>query len=381
MTRLNVYAGPAGFYLVRGGPDDLPTGVLPGPPDHEIPIVVQDRSFNLDGSLFYPDSREYFDGIDGPYVPESDVSPIWNPEFFGHAMVVNGKAWPYLNVEPRRYRLRFLNGCNSRFLILKLVGDPLASRPAIPALPFWQIGAEGGFLPEPVELGQLLMAPAERADVLVDFGGLAEGTEVFLINEGPDEPFGGGVPGTDFPAADPTTTGQVMKFVVGASTGADPSTPPGDLQLPTFTPLGDATQTRQLSLNEAMSEYPGIDGPAAALLGLVEDEEGESRLWMDPITENPAVGATEVWELWNFTEDAHPIHVHQVMFEVVDRQAFGSAARSPESWETGPKDTVIAYPGEITRIKARFDLAGLYVWHCHIVEHEDNEMMRPYRVG
>ena len=123
-------------------------------------------------------------------------------------------------------------------------------------------------------------------------------------------------------------------------------------------------------------------GPRAALLGTL-DHEGEPvhRTWDDPITENPALGATEVWEIYNFTEDAHPIHIHEVQFQVVDRQPFEGIARGPESWETGFKDTVIAYPEEVTRVKVMFDLAGLYVWHCHIVEHEDHEMMRPYFVG
>ena len=166
MTRLNVYAGPAGFYLLRRGPGDLPDPVLPGPAPgvgadpfgrfYEIPIAIQDRSFNEDGSLFYPSSREFFDGFTGPYIPDSDVPPIWNPEFFGNTMVVNGRTWPHLEVEPRRYRFRFLNGCNSRFLILKIVTDPQAVRPAVSALPFWQIGTAGGFLPAPVQLDQLL---------------------------------------------------------------------------------------------------------------------------------------------------------------------------------------------------------------------------------
>jgi spore coat protein A, manganese oxidase len=173
MTRANVYAGPAGFYLIRGGPYDLPAGVLPGPAPargdppgrryYEIPLAIQDRSFNADGSLFYPGSREFFDGFRGPCIPDSDVPPIWNPEVFGNTMLVNGKTWPFLEVEPRRYRFRLLNGCNGRFLILRL--DP--------ELPFWQIGAEGGFLPAPVQLSGLLMGPAERADVIVDFAGLA----------------------------------------------------------------------------------------------------------------------------------------------------------------------------------------------------------------
>jgi len=153
--------------------------------------------------------------------------------------------------------------------------------------------------------------------------------------------------------------------------------------LPTLTPLGAASTTRRVSLNEEDSAVLEGVGPRAALLGIVEAGGQPVPLgWDDPMSENPALGATEIWELHNFTVDAHPIHIHEVQFQVVDRQPFqGAAARPPERWENGYKDTVIAYPGEITRVKALFDLAGLYVWHCHIVEHEDNEMMRPYRVG
>ena len=411
MTRANVYAGPAGFYLLRGGPDDQVVGTLPGPAPgrkdppsrrfYEIPIAIQDRSFNDDGSLFYPDNRAFFEGLEPaqlqiPFIPDpvvggpSDVAPIWNPEFFGNTIVVNGKTWPYLEVEQRRYRLRLLNGCQSRFLILKLSVD----------LPFVQIGAEGGFLPQPVELDQLLIAPAERADVIVDFGELNVGDQVILLNLGPDEPFGGGVPGIDFDPADPDTTGQVMQFrVVARRGGPDRTTEGMDLVLPPITRLGYAWNTRKISLNEEdsttvyVSEDPDGSlvfdpngepfGPVAALLGTLDaNGEGVPLLWHDMVTENPAVGATEIWEMHNFTADAHPIHIHLVQFEVVNREvADTGAVRGPEEWETGFKDTVISYPGEITRVKARFDLAGLYVWHCHILEHEDNEMMRPYCVG
>jgi bilirubin oxidase len=393
MTRLNVYAGPAGFFLLRGGPSDAVVGTLPGPAPtqgdppglryYEIPIAIQDRSFEANGALFYPSTREFFDGFAGPYIPEddSDIAPIWNPEFFGNTMVVNGRTWPFLEVERRRYRFRFLNGCNSRFLILEL---------SEPGLRFWQIGAEGGFLPAPVELSRLLMSPAERTDVIVDFSDLPAGTEVVLRNLAPDEPFGGGEPGTDFEPADPDTTGQVMLFRVVPRKGADKSTPPAQLVLPPRTPLGPETVTRQVSLNEVDSETLEDVGPRAALLGTVQLDgvpEGVILHWADPISENPAPGATEVWEIYNFTEDAHPIHIHEVQFEVVNREVFDPEAgtpgtvRLPEAWETGTKDTVIAYPGEITRVKALFDLPGLYVWHCHIVEHEDHEMMRPYAVG
>lgn len=425
MTRVNVYAGPAGFYLIRGGPSDevldtngLPA-VLPGPAPaigdppgvkvYEIPLAIQDRSFNDDGSLFYPNSRAFFEGLDPeqlqiPFIPDpacdgkvSDISPIWNPEFFGDTILVNGTTWPFLDVEQRRYRFRFLNGCNSRFLILRHDNG----------LPFWQIGSEGGFLPAPVMLDQLLMAPAERADVIVDFTDIPMGTSVTLLNIAPDEPFGGGLPGVDFDPAEPATTGLVMRFnVVGPAVTPDLSTPPDQLVLPAHTPLPAETLTRQVSLNELDSasirvvEEDGnivmvCDDPEAEPFGPMEAQLGTLMIqedgmieplpleWMHPITENPAVGSTELWEIFNFTMDAHPIHVHQVQFEVVERQDLMDPAiiTPPEPWETGLKDTVIAYPDQVTRIRAHFDLPGLYVWHCHIVEHEDNEMMRPFYIG
>ncbi len=407
MTRLNVYAGPAGFYLLRGGTGDLPAGILPGPAPalgdapgtryYEIPLAIQDRAFNADGSLFYPNSRAFFDGFTGPYIPKSDVSPIWNSEFFGNTMLVNGKTWPTLNVEPRRYRFRLLDGCNARFLILKLVLNPLAPRPAAPVLPFTQLGTEGGFLPSPVVLEQLLMAPAERADVIVDFTNAPVGTEIYLINEGPDEPFAGGLPYEEFEPADPTTTGQIMKFTVVPLTGRDPSLEVSQLALPAFAALGAAVRTRKVALMEEVSDVLKDVGPRAAVLGIV-DEMGYPMpmMWDDPVTENPGLGDTEIWEIYNFTVDAHPIHLHEVQFQVVNRQDLVVAGeegmamvpamlagepRQPELWETGFKDAVIAYPGQVTRIKAKFDLPGQFVWHCHIVEHEDNEMMRPLRVG
>jgi bilirubin oxidase len=227
------------------------------------------------------------------------------------------------------------------------------------------------------------MAPAERADVIVDFTGLPAGATLYLINEGPDEPFGGGTPGVDFEVADPQTTGQVMKFSVVARVGEDTSIPPTQLTLPAPPPVGAATLVRQVSLNELDSDVLPDVGPREAVLGTLNgDGTGNPLGWAEPITENPAHNSIETWEIYNFTEDAHPIHIHEVQFSTVDRQPVaGGPVRPPESWEAGLKDTVIAYPGEITRVRALFDLAGLYVWHCHIVEHEDNEMMRPYRIG
>ena len=435
MTRLNVYAGPAGFYIVRGGPAgdaavlDRVTGlpaVLPGPAPkegdkfppnktyYEIPIAIQDRSFNADGSLFYPNTREFFDGIVGPFIgaetsdggdmDHAAFSPIWNPEFFGNTIMVNGNTWPFQTVEQRRYRFRFLNGCQSRVLILDFAN--------IPGVEVWQIGNEGGFLAAPVNLtalgNTLLMGLAERADVIVDFTNVPVGNYV-LGNVGPDEPFGGGVPGVDFAVADPESTGRIVQFNVVPALAVDPTTEPMNLVLPAIAPLPVETVTRPLALIEKMGmgydEFGAmVEGPVEALLGTVGPDTIDpgvtpgfptERMWMDPITENPAVGSTEVWEFYNTTGDAHPMHVHEVVFEVVNREglvldADGNVAQPvqpdgvitpPEPWESGFKDTVLAYPGQVTRIRAVFSTPGQFVWHCHIVEHEDNEMMRPYRIG
>ena len=416
LTRLNVYAGPAGFYIIRGGPSDMVLdarngrpATLPGPAPalgdapgttyYEIPIAIQDRSFNMDGSLFYPDTRAYFDEIVRYYIPDGEFSPIWQPEFFGNTMMVNGNTWPYQTVEQRRYRFRFLNGCQSRFLILDFNG--------IPGVEAWMIGNEGGFLDAPLNLtadneNRLLMGLAERADVIVDFSNVPVGSHV-LGNVGPDEPFGGGVSGDDFDSADEDTTGQVMQFRVVPRTGHDHSTPPERLVLPAAPLLPAAITTRKLALIEKAgigydASNAEVEGPVEALLGTV-DESGLAveKLWADDITENPGVGDTEVWEIYNTTGDAHPMHVHEVAFEVVNRQKIEveevepdapghvslvpDTETGPEPWETGRKDTVIAYPEQVTRIKLQFDVPGQFVWHCHIVEHEDNEMMRPFRIG
>jgi FtsP/CotA-like multicopper oxidase with cupredoxin domain len=420
MTRLNVYAGPAGFFLVRGGPEgdkavlDSRTGltaVLPGPAPnegdpfpsnktyYEIPIAVQDRSFDTDGSLFYPDTRVFFDGIVRDYIPDGEFSPIWQPEFFGNMIMVNGNTWPFQTVEQRRYRLRFLNGCQSRFLILDF-ND-------VPGVEVWAIGNEGGFLAAPVNLtanndNRLLMGLAERADLIVDFSNVPLGQHI-LRNVGPDEPFGGGEPGEEppdgFEIADPDTTGQIMAFNVVPAVAPDPTTPPQFLVLPAITRLTGGT-ARPLALIEKAgvgfdAEGNEVEGPIEALLGTVSGGMTVEHEWADAVTENPAVGDTEIWGFYNTTADAHPMHIHEVAFQVVNREGLvldedgevlqpiqlDGNVTSPEPWENGWKDTVVAYPGQVTRLRLKFTNPGQFVWHCHIVEHEDNEMMRPYRIG
>ncbi len=302
-------------------------------------------------------------------------------------------------MERRRYRFRFLDGCQARFLILDF------SR--IPGVEVWQIGNEGGFLAAPVNLtatngNRLLMGLAERADVIVDFTNVPVGNHV-LGNLGPDEPFGGGEPGDAFEPADPATTGQIMQFRVGPPLAPDRTTPPQFLALPRPTSLPKPVRTRKLALLEMMSMTDPSPvgeprGPAAAMLGIVsEDGVAVHQEWMDAVTENPSVGDTEVWEFYNFTVDAHPMHVHEVAFEVVDRQALVLDAGTGEPVQPVAVPRRPAAAGGVgERLQGHRDRlsrggdpdprpvqgqSGQFVWHCHIVEHEDNEMMRPYRIG
>ena len=380
ITRLNVYAGLAGFYIIRDENEDkliadrnLPTG------PYEIPLAIQDRMFTAAGQLFYPTSD--------PELPPEVPNPSVLPEFFGQVMLVNGKAWPVLDVEPRQYRFRIVNGCDSRFLALMLTSDQT----------FVQIGTDLGFLDAPVKVPRLLLGTGERADVILDFHGL-HGKTIFMRNDA-KTPFPDGDP------VDPHTTGQVMAFRV--SKHHNHSIPltklPDDLRPVSgpFTGPGSAVKTRRLLLFEGLDKF----GRLQTMLGTVRHNSPNNGtlLWDDPITEQPRLGDVEVWEVYNTTVDAHPIHMHLVAFQVLDRQRFrgmidakamaeGStggilsdirlrgAVRPPEPNETGPKDTVLMYPGHVTRIAAKFTREGEYVWHCHILSHEDHEMMRPYQV-
>jgi len=362
ITRLNVYAGLAGFYLLRDDWEDslgLPSG------NYEIPIVIQDRMFLADGSLYYPSEPE----MEG--APEPSVLP----EFFGDIILVNGKAWPVLDVEPRRYRFRVLNGSDSRFYELWLDSGQT----------FWQIGTDGGLLDAPVQLKKLLLGPGERADVVVDFSDPGLWGATIVLRNNARTPFPKGE------TVNPETTGRIMAFrVVLPLSGPDTSVVPPVLRSSPITPPGPVARTRQLLLFEGEDEY----GRILPLLGTAEDGW---RMWDDPITEDPALNDVEIWEVFNTTEDAHPIHLHLVRFQVLSRQGFrcmqdpetGALSRirlmghgrRPAANEAGWKDTAVMYPGQVTRITAKFDRPGEYVWHCHILSHEDHEMMRPYYVG
>jgi len=368
ITRLNLYAGLEGMYFIREedeGDLNLPAGA------YEIPLMIQDRLLNSDGSLQYPVSDN----------SDPEVPSLWVPEFFGDTVLVNGKAWPYLAVEPRKYRFRILNASNARFYRVTLNESRGNGQLVGRSGPrFIQIGSDGGFLPVPVELDALTIAPAERFDVIIDFSG-TDGKFFVLSNDAK----------APFPDGDDVVPSDVMLFKVAARThGRDVATVPSRLPAAPVLLQRDATTVRDLVLIENASAQ---DNPIEGLI---------SAHWMDPVTEMPRAGTTEIWRIINTTGDAHPIHVHLVQFNILDRQAFdldrypgdlaftGPAIPAPSSERHAAKDVVQAFPGEVTRIIARFDLpAGTpvargkrfrYVLHCHILEHEDNDMMRPYDV-
>ncbi len=332
INRLNVYAGLQGMYLIRDEAEDalqLPKG------KYEIPLLVYDRLILPDGQLAYPVS------------PKADAP--WVPEVFGNAMLVNGKLFPYLDVEPRKYRFRLMNGSNGRFYRFSF-GK---------LLPFLQIGTEQGLLPASVSAQRAVMAPGERMDIVFDFAPHA-GENILLRSDAFD----------------------LMQFRVSKATPDTTSLPPA-LRTVERIPESRAVKTRRLTLDENMDM---VQRSMGMLLNKTP--------WHMPVTENPVLNTTEIWELVNLTEDTHPIHLHLVRFQILDRRAIDTFAYQdkeivhftgpvlpPLPTEMGWKDTVRAEAGVITRIIIPFEgYAGRYVWHCHVLEHEDNEMMRPYEV-
>ncbi len=405
MTRLNVMSGLAGYYFLKDPPtapiitptaanldqylsQHFPYGVS------EIPIAIQDRTFYTNGELWFPTV-----GIN------PTIHPYWFPEFFGNTIMVNGKVWPNLNVTQGWYRLHLLEGSNARFYTLSFSNK----------MPFTVIASDGGYLTAPVVVNSLTMAPGERYDVLVDFSAVPIGTKIIMQNTA-KAPFPNGA------AADPQTTGQIMQFTVQATSANPGATPPA---LPTalnptligaFPTLAAPATQRVRTLFEVM-------GPAGPLMVTVNGQA-----FNGVVNDLPTNGTTEDWVIVNLTGDSHPIHTHLATFQLVSRQPF-QAAKYTKDWlainaagglppfpdtynpaslspipylqgkptpakptEMGWKDTVIMNPGEVTIIRIRFtqqdgtkypfdpSQGPGYVWHCHIVDHEDNEMMRPYRV-
>jgi spore coat protein A len=342
ITRLNAMMGLAGFYILHDPEEDrlrLPSG------PYDIPLALQDRIFDAHGQIAYPVG------------PASD-SP-WVPEFYGTTILVNGRVSPYLDVEPRRYRFRFLNASNARVYRLSLV----------PGQPLVQIGTDGGLLPEPAPRHALLLVPGERFDAVIDFTG-REGRRITLMNSArAPYPSGGGL----IPRL-------VMQFRVRRPLAARSVSSEIPLRLASVTPLREemAVKTRRLTLQEDLAANGRL-----LLNGL---------RYMDAVTEDPANGSVEIWEIANTTIDTHPIHLHAVHFQLLDRRQFDLARwlRTAEIAFTRPaipappeeqgwKDIILCPPAHVTRIIVPFHgEPGRFVWHCHMLEHEDNEMMRPF---
>jgi spore coat protein A len=333
INRLNIYAGLMGLYVVRDEAEDalnLPNG------EFEVPLVFCDRFLRKNGQLDYPVSGK----ADAP----------WVAEVFGNVMTVNGKMTPYLEVQPRKYRFRMLNGANGRFFHLSLSNGQ----------EMHQIGSDQGLLAASAAMKALMMAPGERVDVVMDFRDHA-GERIVLKND----------------------AFEMMQFRVGREKVVDDSSLPKSLRPVARIPESSAVRTRILTIDEFMDKA----GETTSMLL-------NNSHWDMPVTENPTLDTVEIWTIVNPTEDSHPIHLHLVRMQLLDRANYDRLAFhrdgqlrltgpriAPETGEAGWKDTVRADPKMVTRLIIPFEgYTGRYVWHCHILEHEDNEMMRPYEV-
>ena len=335
LNRLNVYAGLFGMMLVRDETEDalhLPSG------KYEIPLILYDRNFFADGQFYYPDS--------------GDPEHPWVSEFAGDAILINGKIRPYFEIEPRLYRFRLVNSANSRFFKLSLSNKQS----------FQQIGSDQGLLQAPVELSALTFAPGERLDLLVDFS-QASGQTIHLRNNAFD----------------------ILQFRVAKTSSAAAAVTVVPKKLRTIERIAEssATVTRTITLNEYQDK---VGNSMEMLLN--------RKRWHEPVTERPRLGTTEIWEFVNLTEDVHPMHLHLVRFQLLDRRVFDTfaylmrkelkfvaAAELPPANESGWKDVIQCPPGMVTRVIVKFEgYAGEYLYHCHILEHEANDMMRPFEV-
>ncbi len=458
ITRTNAYAGVASGYVITDTTAEEAFVVaqgVPGPLDAKtFYLVFQDKIFNPNGSLFYASVYDFalFGPPGVPSFGEALLSPPPTPsvvpEYFGDTILVNGTVYPYMEVEQRRYRFRMLNACNSRFLNPRLVYaksnvigtvDSTEPNPNAIATSFLQIGTEGGFLPQPVLLSQnangphVLMAPAERSDMIVDFSNVPAGSVLILYNDAPGPYPGGGAVFDHYPQNPKTPTsipgyGPNTRTLLQVRVKASAPDPVLSLTLPPLYPTALVNQTpgvpdvpviyrtagtatvggntavfRSLTLNEGFDEY----GRLAQFIGTNVQAPGTTpgffgRKYMDTPTETPAAGAIEVWEIANLTADTHPIHFHLVNVQVLARQAFNVKSYAgvpdmsgqpyaPDLNELGWKETVRMNPGEVIWVIAKYDLPTVpftvppsprtggneYVFHCHILEHEEHDMMRP----
>ncbi|MTI30582.1 multicopper oxidase family protein [Xanthovirga aplysinae] len=419
MTRLNVYAGLYGFYLISDPNEKRlqEENVLP-PDSLTLEIVFNDANFTEKGELYYPGRHgQPIDPIIKKKIEENWPDPTHFDEFFGEFIMANNMCWPKLEVKPCIYRFRILNGSSSRTFVLEFENQ----------MQFYQIGSDGGFLEKPVSLTLLVLAPAERADLLVDFSKF-KGKNIILKNLGPELPFRGYVNPKDpknstkliynkggnqkitdgfggfASIADPNSTGLVMRFDVENNKNTQRINFNSSISLrssfPTLEPH-KAIKTRKLILFNLKDDL----GRTLTLLGTLDKG---SLFFMDSVTEIIEKNTIEIWEIYNTTNSAHPIHLHQVQFQVLNRQlyegdlvfhdqklmdtdrtfkgahlkfkTFKGEPILPQAIEKGLKDTALSLAGQVTRLIAYFDRSGKYVWHCHIITHEDYDMMRPFIV-
>jgi spore coat protein A, manganese oxidase len=334
LNRLNSYAGLFGMFLLRDKFEDslnLPSG------KYEVPLILYDRDFTTSGQLLYDTS--------------GDPEHPWIPEFSADGILINGKLRPFFEVEPRLYRFRLLNTANSRFFNLALSNGQS----------FHQIGSDQGLLSAPADLKFVSLAPAERADVLIDFSHSAG--QILHLRTGAFD---------------------ILELRVAKQSASQPSISiPETLRPIQRTPESTAVKTRTITLHEYKDKY------GMSMVMLLNRKH-----WHEPTTEFPKLDSTEIWEFVNLTEDTHPMHLHLVRFQILDRRAFDpdeylrtrkfrftAPAVPPNPQELGWKDTVQCPDATVTRIIVRFEgYPGKFLYHCHILEHEANDMMRPFEV-
>ncbi|XP_062111062.1 multicopper oxidase LPR1-like [Humulus lupulus] len=376
LTRVNLLAGLIGAYIVRHPEIETPLG-LPSGPEFDRTLIVFDRSFREDGSIYMNSTGN-----------NPSIHPQWQPEYFGDAIIVNGKAWPRLTVRRRQYRFRIINTSNARFFRFFFSNG----------LRFIHVGSDSAYLSRPVMTDDILLGPSEITDVIVDFS-KSNSSSVILANDAP----------YPYPSGDPVneSNNKVMKFVIKRHREVDTWRVPKKLIDYPKPDLSSATRTRYIAMYEYTSE---IDEPVHLYLN--------GKPYEAPATETPKAGTAEIWEVINLTEDNHPLHIHLGLFvameerELVDLETFKSCMTKQndavkcqiskhergkvskvQPHESGWKNVYKMRPGVVTKIFVRFSYIHSnasypfdataepgYVYHCHILDHEDNAMMRPLKI-
>jgi len=378
-TRLNVQAGLLMPFFLR---DRRAEEKLPQE-KYDVPLLIKDFDFYSNGLLNYPtgggEQEEEEEDMEAEHGEAGhgahgeggkvQICPSVIPEYFGSVMTVNGKVWPRLAVRRSVYRFTVVNACNSRFLVLQL--KMLSGGGKLPD--FNIVGVDSGYLEKPVTRRQIVVSPFERYTVLIDFSGVKPGSKIALKNAGKDEPFftpEDSIGDCSMRGQCKNPTNNIMRFTVVRKRGPRQDIPRGLPNALPFPIRSRVSKTRVITLDEGEDEYDRLK--------LLISRANWSPMPDTGLT--PKRGATEIWCFDNLTEDTHPMHIHQVAFQVVHRILRNGTKLPPDADELGPKDVVKAYPEMQTCVKAHFDLFGKFILHCHILEHEDWEMMQTFAV-